>query len=96
MDPLIWPHYKKGFNDYHKHSMKEIFEHSAWEEMTTAWTVKSRNAYGKQPMNLCHRKCTNSKWEALCNIRHEKDVTTFKPEAFENVAEDDTKRNIAN
>ena len=41
-------------------------------------------------------KCTNSKWEALCNTRHEKDVTEFKPEAFENVAEDDTKRNIAN
>lgn len=96
MDPLIWKYYEKGFNDYNRYSMKEIFEHSAWEEMTTAWEVKSKNAFGKQPMNICHRKCTNSKWEALCNIRHEKDVTTFKPEAFDNVAEDDTKRRIAN
>jgi hypothetical protein len=96
MDPLIYPYYEKGFNDYNKYSMKEIFEHSAWKEMTTAWEVKSTNKFGKQPMNLCHRKCTNSKWEALCNIRHKKDVSTFKPEAFDNVAEDDTKRNIAN
>ena len=91
MDPLIWPHYEKGFNDYHKYSMKEIFGHSAWEEMTTAWTVKSKNAYGKQPMHLCHRKCTNNKWEALCNIRDDSIISEFKPDALDNVAKDETK-----
>ena len=96
MDPLIYPHYEKGFNDYSTRSLKEIFGDPVWEEMTDAWEVKSTNAYGKQPMNLCHRKCTNSKWEALCNIRHESDVSEFKPDALSNIADDDTKRKTAN
>ena len=79
MDPLIWPHYEKGFNDYSSRSMKEIFSDSVWEEMTTAWKVKSKNKYGKQPMHICHRKCTNNKWEVMCNIRDESQISEFKP-----------------
>ena len=96
MDPLIYPHYQKGFNDYYTRSLTEIFQDQAWVEMTNAWEVKSINKYGKQSMNLCHRKCTNSKWEALCNIRKESDVSEFKPEALSNIADDDTKTKTAN
>jgi hypothetical protein len=91
MDPLIYPHYKNGFNDYYSKSLKEIFSDPVWEEMTNAWEVESINKYGKQTMNLCHRKCTNSKWEALCNIKDDSASSHFKSDAFDNVATDDTK-----
>lgn len=91
MDPLIYPHYKNGFNDYYSKSLKEIFSDPVWEEMTNAWEVESINKYGKQTMNLCHRKCTNNKWEALCNIKDNSASSQFKSDAFDNVAKDDTK-----
>ena len=47
-------------------------------------------------MRLCHSKCTNSKWEALCNLREQSDVVEFKHNALEHLPLDDTKRKTAN
>ena len=77
MDPLILPHYKRGFNNYHTKLMSEIFNDSAWKEMTDAWETESVNERGKQPMSICYRKCMNKKWEALCNIKDLENKAVF-------------------
>ena len=77
MDPLMKSHYRNGFNDYYTRSMSEIFEDPAWLEMTDNWKIKSESEQ-RQPMRLCHSKCTNSKWEALCNLREQSEVIEFK------------------
>tara|TARA_A100001011_G_scaffold11539_2_gene12636 strand:- start:3197 stop:4315 length:1119 start_codon:yes stop_codon:yes gene_type:complete len=77
MDPLMKSHYKNGFNDYYTRSMSEIFKDPAWLEMTDNWKLKAESGQ-RQPMRLCHSKCTNSKWEAMCNLREQSEVVEFK------------------
>jgi len=78
MDPLVYPHYINGFNDYTTKSLPEIFAQPAWKEITDTWEKETLNKYGKRKMAVCYRACVNKKWEVTCNLRDVKARSVFK------------------
>ena len=57
VEPWLADHYVNDFNNLNKKSLKEIFEASAWKEMTDAWTTKDHE------LRKCWKECKNSRWK---------------------------------
>ena len=55
-EPWLVPHYKNGFNDFSKNSLREIFDAPAWKEITDSWITRKRE------LHRCWRSCKNGKW----------------------------------
>lgn len=57
-NPYLFNHYHKGFNLIEKNTLKRIFGHAVWQDLTESWNMKNKCEY-----RVCWNVCKGETWK---------------------------------